>query len=128
MNTPKQIAETYKECLEAVKDVIPKDLLDPDDSEMYFTAEDYRAIASSVMIEFNRQGKGGYRGGASKNGGNYSGPSTEGQQKYLAGLAAKLGKKAEDVIQGYLEANSVEAMDKLNKSQATTLIDMLKEL
>ena len=121
MKTPKEIAETYKECLEAVKDTIKPDILGTIGK---LKPEDYRTMASSVMIEFNKQGYSRGRGGGG--GRNYQGPVTEKQVGYIKNLVRDGGAEASDLAEQFLEANGLDSLEKLNSSQASTLIDQLK--
>ena len=114
MKTPKQIAGTYKECLEAVKEVIPKDILG---KGMEFSAEDYRTMASNSK----RRGGGG-------NGGNYQGPASDKQIGYAKSLIKSGGTDAADLVESFLEVNGLDSLDKITKSHATTLIDQLKTI
>lgn len=124
MKTPREIACQFKECLEAVLNEIPPDICGDIGT---FRPEDYRTMAASVMIEFNKQGWSGNK--SSGGGGRYTGPASDKQQALIAKLTfEKKNKGTEDVVQGFLDANDLKSCEELSKSQASSLIDTLAGL
>ena len=108
-----ELAKEMKLALGAAR-TIPMDVLG---MSMKLTAEDYRAIASGLFIQAFKN----------KNGGNYSGPSTESQLLFIAGLAQERDGTT-DVIRQFLDTHELQGVEQLNSSQASTLSDLLKEL
>lgn len=118
----RELALLYEECLNAAKE-IDQDILGKIPASSYsLSTEDYRGIASSIFIEHCKQ-QGRKRNKAKADGE----PSTDKQQAFIAGLATKGGKKAGNIIDQFLENNEVKLVDRLTKSQATSLIDLLQE-
>ena len=119
----RELALLYKDCLEATRDTIGPDILSRKNKEYKLLQnEDYRNIATSIFIELNRQ-----HGRDRNHTRAEAEPSTDKQQAFIGGLAAKGGKKAENIIAQFLDTNEIKLVDKLSKTQATTLINMLKE-
>ena len=115
-----ELAILYNECLKATNLIDMQALGEVEDFAL--TREDYRQIATSIFIELNRQ-QGRKRNQARAD----TEPSTDKQQAFIGGLAAKGGKKAGNIIAQFLDNNETQLVDKLSKSQATTLINLLQE-
>ena len=122
IRTPKEMAGIYLECLEGVRTQIPADILGKDIGN--FSPEDYRVMTSSVMIAYFKQfeKKGG--GGQSRK---PPGPCSDKQIGYLENLVKTVGKKkAEPIIEQFLESNGLKEITECTSGQASALIDTLK--
>ena len=129
----RELALLYEECLTAASTIPTTTICEELGTrittgldQFSLNREDYRQIATSIFIEHNRQA-GRKRGQERSQGRADTELSTENQQKYIGGLAAKGGKKAEKIITQFLDNNETDLVDKLSKAQATTLINMLKD-
>ena len=134
MKTPREIAELYRECMEAIRNAIPVDILGPAGD---LSPEDYRTMSSTVMIEYNKQeeraakmnrGGGNYQkpNYPKKEGGqSYGGAASEKQQTLIAELATKIGTDGASAIQQFLDTNEKTSCEELTKSEASSLIDIL---
>lgn len=118
----KELAELYKTCLETARNTIGVNILGGTSNGQILTNEDYRMIASSIFIEYNKQHSKGRGGGNGQ--GKYAGPSTEKQQKAIAAQAMQ-GARKESIINTFLETNNKKSAEELSKSEASTLLDML---
>lgn len=88
--------------------------------DMQLEKEDYRMLGTSLFIEANYAKR-------KSNGGDYSGPSTDNQQSFIARLIAER-EGSKDIIDGFLDANDIKLVKDLTSSLASTLIDQLKAL
>jgi hypothetical protein len=118
----RELALLYKECLQTVVEEIPSNHF----NEWTLEKEDHHNIASNIFIEHNRQAEAQARPWRS-HAKTETELSTNKQQAFIGGLAAKGGKKAENIIAQFLDNNEIQLVDKLSKAQATTLINQLKE-
>jgi hypothetical protein len=115
-----ELANEMKAALKAARK-IPQDILHHSE-EMQLTRDDYKTIATSLFIEYNKQR---YR--EEKKDGKYEGPSSEKQQNFL-GILATEKDGATEIISAYLDANGKKSMEELTATEATSLITQLKEL
>ncbi len=87
--------------------------------DMQLEKEDYRMLGTSLFIEKHY---------ASRNSnGKYEGPSSENQQKFV-GILLGERKGAQDIVDGFLNANDKKLIKELSSSEISSLIDMLKPL
>jgi hypothetical protein len=116
-----ELTELYRACAEEVRDKIDSDIFGYIDKgeKVHLSLEDLRQIATSIFIEYNRR-----RQKKGKGQGKYSGPSTVPQQKHIAEMAM-MGAKNEKIIADFLDANHKKSAEKLTKSEASSLIDLL---
>ncbi len=118
-----ELRELYQACLEEAR-TIPPDILArghnkpiKNRADLQFVADDYRQIASSLFIQYNKNHQ-------KKGQGKYTGPATDKQQKHIAEMAM-LGAKNETIINNFLNVNNRKSAEELTKSEASSLIDLL---
>jgi len=125
-----ELAELYKTCLEIAKENIPRDILckkgmtSGERDRLMLQPENYQKIASSLFIQVNINGSNNNRGSAPKP----DAPSTDNQQQFIRTLLSELSPEEGDaIVNQFLENIDKSEYPLLSKSEATTLISMLKE-
>lgn len=118
-NVYEKLTLNMKEALAAAKKLIPPNILSSN-KDMHLTREDYRMLGTSLFIEHNYSKR-------KNSNGDYSGPSTEAQQGFIARLIGERKGSSEATAQ-FLDTNEKKSCMDLTSSLASTLIDQLKAL